>query len=390
MATLTLKSAKLEIYISASGTRPASPQYTLTKTKLSNEDTINFEISELIKDYIDVSFDGDYNSASFSRFVETDLTRTFSYTVDGVERTTDDATPLLRRFIAHRGYGQMEDKNLYLDAPYYGKNINPTLSKDILISNRKIYHKKGEDLFIPFYTSTDGVNKVRFLDGTTELSTKIFGGAVANIRVDRDDIKADNSTGAAVEYTADMTFLRSDDADDISRTSVGSGNSTKVIYTTPGGTDVEIPIEEIEECKHTPYKVTFLNKFGALQDLWFFKKRTDEFSTERESYNRTLLTTYSSGVDFSRFAHSNSLLDVTTQESFKMNTGFISEDHNDVIKQLMSTEYAWVHEATGGTVEPVPIAPKTSSFVSKTVVNDKLINFEVEFEYANSYIQNVR
>lgn len=390
MATLTLKSAKLEIYISSSGTRPPSPQYTLTKTKLSGEDTINFEISELIKDYVDVSFDGDYGSASFTKFVETDLTRTFSYTVNDTERTTEDATPLLRKFIAFRGYGLSEDKDLYLDSPYYGKNVNPTLSKDILISNRTIYHKKGEDLFVPFYTSTDGVNQVKFLDGTTELSSQIFGGAVANIRADRDDIKADNSTGAAQVYTADMTFLRSDDADDISKTPVGSGNVTKIVYTTPTGVDVEIPVEEIDECKYPAYKVTFLNKFGALQDLWFFKKRTDEFSTQRENYNRTLLTTSSTGVDFNRFSHSNSLLDITTEESFKMNTGFVSEDHNEVIKQLMSTEYAWVHEPTLGTTEPVPIAPKTSSFTSKTELNDKLINFTVEFEYANSYIQNVR
>ncbi len=73
-----------------------------------------------------------------------------------------------------------------------------------------------------------------------------------------------------------------------------------------------------------------------------------------------------------------------------MNTGFISEDHNQVIKQLMITEFAWSHEIIDGTIEPVPIMPKTSSFTSKTVLNDKLINFEIEFEYANSYIQNVR
>ena len=73
-----------------------------------------------------------------------------------------------------------------------------------------------------------------------------------------------------------------------------------------------------------------------------------------------------------------------------MNTGFVSEDHNEVIKQLMVTEYAWVHEQTNFDFEPVPIVPKTSSFTSKTTLNDKLINFEIEFEYANSYIQNVR
>tara|TARA_R100000734_G_scaffold12595_1_gene9346 strand:- start:7478 stop:8647 length:1170 start_codon:yes stop_codon:yes gene_type:complete len=387
---LSLKSAKLEIYISESGTRPQTPQYTLSKTKLSNEDTINFEISELIKDYIDVNFDGNYSTASFNRFVETDLTRTFSYTVNGVERTTEDATPIARKFIAFRGYGQMEDINTYLNAPYYGENINPTLSKDVLISNKIIYHKKGEDLHIPFFTSTDGVNEVKFFDGATELSSKIFGGAVANVRADRDDIKADNFTGALQVYTADMTFLRTDDSSDTSKSTTGSGDTTKVTYTTPGGTDVEIEVREIEECKFTPYKITFINKFGALQDLWFFKKRTDQFSTEKENYYRTLLTTSSTGVDFNRFAHSKSLLDITTQETFRMNTGFVSEDHNEVIKQLMVTEYAWIHEKGLDSEEPIPITPITSSFTSKTELNDKLLNFEVEFDYANSYIQNVR
>ena len=191
MATLTLKSAELKIYIYTSGGKPSSPQYTLSKTKLSSEDTINFEISELIKDYINVTFDGSYNDASFNAFVETELTRTFSDTVSGTEVTESDPSPLTRKFLAFRGYGELEDKNLYLTAPYYGRNINPTLSKDILISNRKIYHKKDEPLYVPFYTTTDGVNQVKFFDGTTELTSKIYGGSVSNIRADRDDIKAE-------------------------------------------------------------------------------------------------------------------------------------------------------------------------------------------------------
>ena len=68
-----------------------------------------------------------------------------------------------------------------------------------------------------------------------------------------------------------------------------------------------------------------------------------------------------------------------------MNTGFISEDHNQVINQLMVTEFCWLTDG-----EVIPVKPTTSSMVVKTELNDKLINFEVEFEYANSYIQNVR
>lgn len=387
---MNLDSAELKIYIYTSGGKPSSPQYTLSKSKISSDSVINFEISELIKDYINVSFDGSYSLASFTAFVDTELTRTFKATVSGTEVTKTDATPLTRKFLAFRGYGELEDENLYLTAPYYGKNINPTLSKDVLISNRKIYHKKGEPLYIPFYTSTDGVNQVKFFDGTTELTSKIYGGSVSNIRTDKTDVTADNFTGALDLYTADMTFRRNEDSEESSKTAVGGGTTTKVVYTTPTGVDVDIPVEEIEECKYTSYKVTFINKFGALQDLWFFKKRVDSFSTNREDYNRNILTNTTTGVDYSRFSHTNSLLDVSSEESFIMNTGFVSEDHNEVIKQLMVTEYAWVHEQTNFDFEPVPIVPKTSSFTSKTTLNDKLINFEIEFEYANSYIQNVR
>lgn len=387
---MNLDSAELKIYIYKSGGKPSSPQYTLSKSKISNDSVINFEISELIKDYIDVSFDGSYGLASFTAFVDTELTRTFKATVSGTEVTKTDATPLTRKFLAFRGYGELEDENLYLTAPYYGKNINPTLSKDVLISNRKIYHKKGEPLYVPFYTTTDGVNQVKFFDGTTELTSQIYGGSVSNIRADKADVYADNFTGALDYYSADMTFRRNENADDTTKTAVGGGTTTRVVYTTPTGVDVTIPVEEIEECKYTSYKVTFLNKFGALQDLWFFKKRVDSFSTNRESYNRNILINTTTGVDYSRFSHTSSLLDVSSEESFVMNTGFISEDHNEVIKQLMVTEYAWVHEQTNFDFEPVPIVPKTSSFTSKTALNDKLINFEVEFEYANSYIQNVR
>ena len=241
-----------------------------------------------------------------------------------------------------------------------------------------------------FFTSTDGVNGVKFFDGSTKLSDKTLGGSVTYITADMDPPKADNDIGALELYTADMTFKRNEEAIENTESVEGSGNSTKVVYTTPTGVDVEIPIVEIEECKYTSYKVTFLNKFGVLQDLWFFKKRVDSFSTSREDYNRNILTTTTTGVDYDRFSHTNSLLDVSSEESFVMNTGFISEDHNEVIKQLMVTEYAWVHEQTNFDFEPVPIVPKTSSFTSKTILNDKLINFEVEFEYANSYIQNVR
>lgn len=387
MATLSLDSAELKIYIFGSGGKPTTPNYTLAKTKLSGEDTINFEISELIKDYVDVTFDGSYVDAVTTKFVETALTRTFKGTVNGTEVSVSDPSPLERKFVAFRGYGGNFHTNTYNvdNNPYFDTNVNPTLSRDILISNRKIYSPRGADINVPFYTAEDGAYKVDFLDGTTVTTTKVTGGNVSDITADKDDIRADNFTGVLDVFTADMTLLRSEDSSGSSKIQTTSETITAVRYTNSLGASRSIPVELIDECKHTPYKITFLNRYGALQDLWFFKKRTDEFSVEREQYNKTILTTNSTGVAFNPNHHQSNLLDVSSDRAFRMNTGFISEDHNEVINELMVTEFCWLTDG-----EVIPVKPTTSSMVRKTELNDKLINFEVEFEYANSYIQNVR
>jgi len=50
------------------------------------------------------------------------------------------------------------------------------------------------------------------------------------------------------------------------------------------------------------------------------------------------------------------------------------------------TEQAWIEE--GGVA--YPITPITKSLQYKTQLNDKLINFTVEFEYAYSEINLIR
>ena len=386
----TLKSAQIDIYLYDSGNPPSTPQYSLSKNLLSGESTINFEISELIKDYVEIDFRGDYENALISKLVDVEITRTFTETCTNGTEVTHTETGNRLKYIAFRGYGEMEDKNLYEDSPYYDKNVNPTLSKDMLISNTKIYHLKGEPIRIPFYNGNDGVHKVQYKNDVTTVSSVILGGSTERITVDRDDVKADVDTGASQIYTADMTHVRLNNSTDTSREELEFNEVNTINFVTHRGFDVSYPIELIEECKHTPYKITFINKFGALQDLWFFKKRTDQFDVSREGYNKTLLSTNSSGVDFNRFAHTSSLLEVNSTESITLNTGFISEDHNEVIRQLMVTEFCWINEKNSIGLEPVPVKPKTSSFTIKSEVNDKLINFEVEFEYANTYMQNVR
>ena len=75
---------------------------------------------------------------------------------------------------------------------------------------------------------------------------------------------------------------------------------------------------------------------------------------------------------------------VIANESLILNTGFVDEEFNDVIEDLLMSEKVYVlhNDFT------VPVIPKTKSFEVKTRINNKLINHLIEFEMANT-VQNL-
>lgn len=360
----TISKAKLEIYIytGTSGERPSDPQYTLEKSLIPDEDIIVFEVAELVKDYIDVYFNGDYNSIRQTAWTDFVITRTFDdATVDSYEE----------RRIAFKGYGEFED------------GINPTLSKGFLASNTYFYVKCGENAHVPVYVSTDGVYEVEYLVEGTSISKFVIGGSVTDITIDTDEKRISTTDD---DYRISENSRRTADSEGFQQQTEAPVNADEVKVTHPDGTVETRYIRCLDECKHTPYRVSFLNKFGVMQDLWFFKRRDDSFEAERDDYKRSILNIRSTGVSYSEYDHSRQATDVRASEMLRMNTGFITEDHNEVIKQLMVTEHCWIHQ--DGDITPV--VPKTTSFQEKKEVNEKLINFTVEFTVANNYIQDIR
>jgi len=362
----TISKAKLEIYIytGIAGNKPSDPQYTLEKSLIPDEEVIVFEVAELVKDYIDVYFDGNYDTIKQTAWVDFDITRTFD---DG----SVDAIPLEKRSLAFLGYGEFED------------GINPTLSKGFLASNTYFYIDCGERAYIPVYVSTDGTYKVEYFKGNTSLIAYKIGGSVTDISIDSINIEIDNTID---DYKISQVSIRTADSTLFQEQKEIPPESDKVTVTSPNGTTETRYIRCLKECKHTPFKVSFLNKFGVMQDLWFFKRRDDSFEAERDDYKRSILDISSTGVSYSQYDHSRQATDVRATEMLRMNTGFVTEDHNEVIKQLMVTEHCWVHQ--DGDITPV--VPKTTSFQEKKEVNEKLINFTVEFTVANNYIQDIR
>ena len=141
-------------------------------------------------------------------------------------------------------------------------------------------------------------------------------------------------------------------------------------------------VKNIEESKHTPYKVTFVNKFGVLQDLWFFKRSNLSMNTQKESYKKSMV----SGGTYSINRGQDTVFNKNATQTLSLNTGFYPEEYNEVFRQLYLSENIWI----GFEGKTLPVTIKSQSFNYKTRLNDKLINYTIDIEFGFDKINNIR
>ena len=74
-------------------------------------------------------------------------------------------------------------------------------------------------------------------------------------------------------------------------------------------------------------------------------------------------------------------------ERFNANTGFMDESMNEPMKQMLLSDHVW---ATINSLTTPIVVITSSELTYKNSVNDKLINYTIEFEYAYDTINNIR
>lgn len=364
--TLTnMSSAVCEIYI-WEGLSSGTPilRYTLNKNVISGNDYITFEVSEYIKDFLDTSFDGTYSTRNV--WVKVIIKR---YILTALDSTTVyDPVP------AFYGYGYFED------------GVNPQLNEGLLMSNRTIYRLDDNNVRVPVDTSV--TNSVTYLyNGEVKRSQSILVSTNSSTQIRYVSVSGnaneDNykqrvlSTGGVLEDTACLkAFLETLDI----------GLVDELWVATDSGVDI-VKIVSVCEPKYTPYKVTFLNKFGALQDMYFFKKSIESITTTQDMYKRSTMDLVN--LTYSTSQHQMTTFNKNGKERITMNTGYISEDYNEVIRQLLLSEQVWMTKLTDEELV-LPLNVVSNSLTYKTSVNDKLVDYTLDFEYAYDKINNIR
>ena len=328
---MALKTANLELYIytGTSGNYVSTDlKYTLQKNIVGSNTKILFEISELVRDYLSQTFNDDYVSQAVWATSVTTL-------YDESDTVFTYGSPSIETFLALDGYGYFEDE------------INPELTRNALMTANTIYLPESTAGKLAIFA--EGVGKVTI----DSVDTEITDNGNTNQKIQYVTIPADSST-IQVYDTDDTTLLRT------------------------------ISVNNICEPKFTPYKITFVNKYGAYQDLWCFKKSTQTFNVTDERYKRN--TVVNNSVQYPLYNAQEERYNTNAKQSITLNTGFINEDSNSVIEELFLSENVWIRKDS----KTLPVIPKTKTLTFKTSVNDRLANYTIDFDFAFNKINNVR
>ncbi len=168
-----------------------------------------------------------------------------------------------------------------------------------------------------------------------------------------------------------------------------SGNATSI------GGSYDSKIYRIDCTKYgNGRKIIFINKFGVQQDLWFFLKETKTLARKNENYKTNILT-YPNSNNPATYSISNApnrTFNTTAKQSFTLSSGYYSENANNFFEELLLSEYVWLARINKVTESDdiVPVKVKKSSIQFKTSVNDRLVEYTIEFEEAFDYINNIR
>ena len=134
--------------------------------------------------------------------------------------------------------------------------------------------------------------------------------------------------------------------------------------------------------KYPNIRVKWKNRYGQWDFFNFSMVNRQSFSVNRSLYEPQIGSWGGRTLSYENYDSSNINYLVDTAQAISVNTDWVSEDYNDIFKQLLvSDEIYWLYDEIG--IRPITI--KTPSITFKTGVNDKVIQYAFDFDFGQNY-----
>jgi hypothetical protein len=153
-----------------------------------------------------------------------------------------------------------------------------------------------------------------------------------------------------------------------------------------GSTALGTPIYFDFKCeqKYPNIRIKWKNRFGQFDYFNFDMVNKQSFNTTTRGYQPQLGTWTGATLSYNSADSSNLNYIVDSKQSISVNTDWIPEAYNDIIKQiLVSEEMYWIKDESSPVLTPITIA--TDSITFKTGVVEKVIQYGFEFNFGQGY-----
>jgi hypothetical protein len=324
---------KIEVRLwNGTGAAPTAPQYILSKLiPATNAPATYYDVSPYVREFIEHSS----LQAQPTTNAATPTAQWCNVQIKKFKRVTTTFTQVgsTETYYGFEGFGYFED------------GYNPALNDVYLLPSNYYYAALSEVGWITVNTAYAA--KVRY----TNLSTAATQTVTLSTNVIRDVTRVYSGWEAVGNK---VEFLSAADA---------------VLWTAY--------FYPKTECKYDPVQLDFINRYGSWQREWFFKASNDSLAVENKEYN-TLPSTY---PDYSLTQGQRNIFNANGKKSIRVNTDWVDESFKETITQLMLSEKILINK------KPAKLNTKNTELFKS--INTKLINYQLEFEYAFDTINSV-
>ena len=356
--SLTDVTLKVFIWNEARGSRPTLPEYTLFRDVFAGTN-VSFDIAPLATEYIE----NDYSSTSINATQASIDKGVLWVQIDYIVNYINKADPPV--------------------------TVNDTGSSDIFpVSNG-------------YHTFTEGANfeiPSLFLNQVERVYVKQSGNEVISICIgeyNSEDVQEILYNDGSGDYTIDLTSFHTPAQPEGSILDFPIGVTNLTTYLTALGFTGAMPsaldtytldlqgsagsldivtIEKVCEPKYTLNTIDYINRYGTWDFIQFFKASQDNFNTTSEKYRKSIGSSSISGYSYDATEELYKQFNTNGKTRTTLNTGWVTEDYKEAIKDLMMSERVMLNGK--------PTSVVTNSVTLQKSINDKTINYTIEVEEA--------
>ena len=335
--------SKIELFLwNGTGSAPTDPTYTLSKLiPATNNIKTEYNISPYVREYINFN------------------TRQTPYNTTSVSQTTQYCNVKIKTYKLVSGTYTLVSENTYLGYDgygYYEQGYNPTLTYDIL-------HDEGTFNYVYDATQNPSTNS-------------LYRGGFIMVKTGTGYKARHRNLVTGASNTNNLTDNSMFDVLRIYPSYYSDGNSLEILDNSNAVIWSAI-FKPYLNCKYTPVVCDFVNKYGCWQRTWFYAASNDTLTVESQEYN--LMQTATSGYNL--IEGQKHVFNNNGKKSIKVNTDWVEESYNELLRQIMLSEKIIINNY------PAKLNSKSTELFKS--INTKMINYQLEFEFAYDVINSV-